>query len=288
MANWHYTMGRAGFLPTEEAFRKGRELVLDALASDDRCAEVHNSLGKIALYHDDDCHAAARHIDRSVALNPEDAEALRFQSVVYKVLGRTEEALRIARAATVRAPDMAIVWNGLGDALLAAGRNAEAVDPLKRAISLQPGYGPALERLELAHVRLGELSLAVEFRISRLRLAGQGERAELLEREAAEAGAAEAMQRDLRRELEDLLRQAEAGDPFAGYYLSRTLADQIVITYAALGEWHKAMDWVERAWRQRPVRLRRMLTEPPFDRRGLAVDPRYARLLRAAVMEDLL
>jgi hypothetical protein len=31
-----------------------------------------------------------------------------------------------------------------------------------------------------------------------------------------------------------------------------------------------------------------VLTELPFDRRGLAVDPRYARLLRAAVLEDLL
>jgi tetratricopeptide (TPR) repeat protein len=281
-------MGRSGFLPTEEAFARGRELVLDALAADDRCAEVHNSLGKIALYHDDDCHAAARHIDRSIALNPEDAEGLRFQSVVYKVLGRTDEAIRIARAATVRAPDLAIVWNGLGDALLAAGRNAEAVDALKRAISLQPGYGPALERLELAHVRLGELAQAVEFRISRLRLAGQGERAALLEREAAGIGASEAMPRDLRRELEELLQQAEEKDPFEPYYLTRTLADQIVITCAALGEWHQAMDWVERAWQRRPVRLRRMLTEPPFDRRGLAVDARYARLLRAAVMEDLL
>jgi hypothetical protein len=48
------------------------------------------------------------------------------------------------------------------------------------------------------------------------------------------------------------------------------------------------MDWVERAYHRRPVRLRRMLTEPPFDRRGLAVDPRYARLLRVAVMEDLM
>ena len=288
LASWHYTMGRSGFLPTEEAFARGRELVLDALAADDRCAEVHNSLGKIALYHDDDCHAAARHIDRSIALNPEDAEGLRFQSVVYKVLGRTDEAIRIARAATVRAPDLAIVWNGLGDALLAAGRNAEAVDALKRAISLQPGYGPALERLELAHVRLGELAQAVEFRISRLRLAGQGERAALLEREAAGIGASEAMPRDLRRELEELLQQAEEKDPFEPYYLTRTLADQIVITCAALGEWHQAMDWVERAWQRRPVRLRRMLTEPPFDRRGLAVDARYARLLRAAVMEDLL
>ena len=85
-----------------------------------------------------------------------------------------------------------------------------------------------------------------------------------------------------------MLQRAETSDPFGGYYLSRTLADQIVVAYANLGEWHRAMDWVEKAYAWRPVRLRRMLTEPPFDRRGLAVDPRYARLLRAAVLEDLL
>jgi tetratricopeptide (TPR) repeat protein len=288
MANWHYTMGRLGFVPPKAAFERGRELVLDALAADDRCAEVHNSLAKLALYYDDDCHAAARHIDRSVALDPEDGEALRFQSVVYKILGRSEDAVRIAQAATERAPEMALVWNGLGDALLANGRNAEAIDALKRAIALQPGYGPALERLELAHVRLGEHELALEFRAARLKFAGHRDRAELLEADREQFGAAVAIQHDLRRKLEELLRQAEQTDPFAEPYLTRTPADQIVATYAALGEWHKAMDWVERAYDHRPVRLRRLLTEPLFDRRGLAVDPRYARLLRMAVMEELM
>jgi tetratricopeptide (TPR) repeat protein len=288
LANWHYTMGRAGFLPPEQAFAKGRELILDALAADDQCGEVHNALGKIALYYDDDCHAAARHIDRAVALDPEDAEGLRFQSVVYKILGRADQAVRIAKAATEREPELASVWNGLGDVLLATGRNAEAMYALKHAVALQPGYGPALERLELAHLRLGEIALAVATRASRLRLAQQHERADRLTRDAEEVGPGEAIERDLRRELDDLLKRAEESDPFAEYYLTRTPADQIIMTYAALGEWHKAMDWVERAYHRRPVRLRRMLTEPPFDRRGLAVDPRYARLLRVAVMEDLL
>lgn len=288
MANWQYTMGRFGFLPAEQAFAKGRELLLDALAADDRCAEVHDSLGKIAMFYDDDCYAAARHSERSVALDPGNAEALRFQSIVYKILGRTEDAVRVARAATALAPDVASLWNGLGDALMASGRNAEAVDALKRAMALQPGYGPALERLELAHVRLGEPGLALEFRAARLRQNGHRDRAELLTREADGHGPAEAIQRDLRRELEDQLRNAEQTDPFADYYLTRTAADQIVLTYAALGEWHQAMDWVERIYDRRPVRLRRTLTDLPFDRRGLAVDPRYARLLRAGVLEDLL
>ncbi len=233
-------------------------------------------------------HSAARHNDRAVALAPEDVEALRTQSVIYKILGRVEDAIRMARQATECGPGLALVWNGLGDVLLAAGRNAEAIDALKRALSIQPGYVTALERLEIAWTRLGELELAVELRASRHKQGGHLDRAEQLARDVKDAGAAEAMQRDLRRELDILLQQAERNDPFADSHLSRTTADQIVVTYAALGEWHRAMDWVERAYDRRPIRLRRMLTDPPFDRRGLAVDPRYARLLRVAVLEDLM
>jgi len=288
LANWYYTMGRLGHLPAAESFAKGRELILDSLAADPLCSDTHNSLGKIAFYHDDDCHAAARHLDRAVALDPKDPEGLRFRSVVYKSLGRLEEAARTAQTAAELEPDLPAHWNCLGDVLLALGRNSEAIYALKHAVALQPVYGPALERLEIAQTRLGELDLAVETRASRLRVGGHGERADLLTREVAEVGPGEALQRDLRRELDDLLTRAAEKDPFEDYWLTRTPADQIVMAYAALGEWHKAMDWVERAYHRRPVRLRRMLTEPPFDRHGLAVDPRYARLLRAAVMEDLM
>ena len=185
-------------------------------------------------------------------------------------------------------PNWRSLWNGLGDALLAKGRNAEAVDALKRAIALQPGYGPALERLELAHVRLGEhewrWSSAPRPQARRASASGpicwmtRRKNAAPPRRSSTTSGASS----------RTLLRQAEQTDPFAEPYLTRTTADRIVVVYAALGEWHQAMDWVERAYDRRPVRLRRLLTEPLFDRRGLAVDPRYARLLRAAVMEELM
>ncbi len=48
------------------------------------------------------------------------------------------------------------------------------------------------------------------------------------------------------------------------------------------------MNWVQRGYEKRPGRLRRMLTDLPVDFRGLAVDPRYARLMRVAGMEDLI
>ncbi len=288
LGNWHFLMGNTAVIPREEAFARGRELLLAALAADDRFADVHCSMGKLALYYDDDYHAAARHMQRAVALEPENPEVLRFQSIVLKILGRSEEAVASAREATAVSPDVPSLWNALGDALLAAGRNAEAVEALKHAIALQPGYGPALERLELARRRLGELDEALEIRASRIRLAGQRDRAAELVADAGSRGVAEALRRDVRRELDGLLEQAGGEDPFAQHATSRTLADRIVLGHADLGAWQEAMDWVERAYEERPGRLRRMLTDLPFDRRVLAADPRYARLLRVAGMEDLL
>jgi Tfp pilus assembly protein PilF len=288
MANWHYTMARAGLMPTEEAFATGREFILDALAADDRCAEVHDSLGKISLYYDDDAHAALRHIERSVSLDPDNAEARRFQSVVYKILGRIDESISAAKAGTRLSPDLPGLWNGLGDALMSAGRNAEAVDALRRAIAIQPAHIPALERMEIARARLGELDLALESRLAILMLTKRGERAGLLSQDALAQGASEARRLDQQREVEELLAESVRSDPFANPWNTRTLADRIILAYALLGDWTRAMDWVERAFAARPMRLRRTLTELPFDRRGFAADPRYTRLLRVAVLDDLL
>jgi tetratricopeptide (TPR) repeat protein len=288
MANWHYTMARVGLMTPEEAFRIGREYILDALAADDRCAEVHDSLGKISLYYDDDAHAALRHIERSVSLDPANAEARRFQSVVYKILGRIDDSIAAARAGTKLSPDLPGLWNGLGDALMTAGRNAEAVDALRRAIAIQPAHIPALERMEITRARLGELDLAVESRLAILMRTKRAERASLLSRDAQSLGAGEARRLDQVREVEQLLAEVERADPFDKPWNTRTLADRIILAHALLGDWTSAMDWVERAYAARPMRLRRTLTELPFDRRGFAADPRYTRLLRVAVLEDLL
>ena len=287
LGNWYYVAGAHGITPRDEANARGRDLIYSALAADDQCAEVHCSMAKIALYTDDDVHAAARHVRRAVELDASEPEALRLQSIVYKILGRAEDSVNAARAATDRMPDSAPHWNALGDSLLAAGRNAEAVDALKHAIALLPGYGPALERLELARRRLGELDLALELRSSRMRLGGHRDRADLLDQEGATLGAAEAIRRDVGRELDALLQQAERGDPFADAF-RRNLGDRIISGYAELGAWREAMDWVERSYERRPGRLRRTLADLPVDFRGLAVDPRYARLMRVAGMEDLI
>ena len=133
-----------------------------------------------------------------------------------------------ARAATEVDPVVPLVWNGLGDALPAAGRNAEAVDALQQAIALHAAYVPALERMELARTRLGELDLALEGRSSRICLSGQRDRAAHLRDEIVRLGAVEALQRDVRRELDGWLQRTERIDPFVEYFTTRTTADRIM------------------------------------------------------------
>ena len=288
LGRWHVVYGMAGHGDRDASIAAGRRLLHSALVADESLAEVHATLGKLALFVDDDFRAAERAARRAVELAPKDPEGLRFLSVIEKIIGRLGDSIATATRATVVAPDLPHLWNALGDALLAAGRNAEAVEALRRAIALQGGYAPALERLEIARVRLGEMAYAVELRVSRLRIGGRGDRATTIESEAASLGHAEARRRDCQRELEEMLMMAEASDPFAEYFLGRNLGDRIVNVYAELGRWHDAMSWVERAYERRPGRLRRILTDQLFDRRGLAVDARYARLLRVAGLEELL
>ena len=279
--------GANGLIPQADAMALSRKYTYEALAADDQCAEVYASMAKLALYTDDDAHLALRHSRRAVDLDPHVAESLRILSVCAKIFGRMDEAIDAARAATVLAPDAPGFWNSLGDVLLAAGRNSEAIDVLKRATALLPNYGLAMERLERAHMAHGESELALELRVARLRIAGQRERADRLESERDPHGAATALRNDVRHELNSLLEQARRADPFAESF-KRNVGERIAAAYGELGEWSQAMDWVERAYERRPGRLRRMLADMPVDFRGLAVDPRYTRLLRVAGLEDLI
>ncbi len=182
----------------------------------------------------------------------------------------------------------AVNFNALGDALMTAGRYDEAIEPLRQALRLNPQYDMALERLEIACHRGGREEDASVARRSLLAHHGQSERLALLE---------EGIEQDR------LDRRARGGCPARARAAARTgdIGGSVhrcelepatirphLVAYAELGEWKSAMDWVERGYHRRPGRLRRVLTDFLFDRRGLAIDPRYAPLLRTAGLESLL
>ena len=288
LANWHFVMARLGFTPSDEANAKGRELMLAALEADDRVAEVHSSLAKAALYYDDDLHSAERHAARAVELAPRDPEALRTLSVILKVQSRTAEEVDAARDAVDAAPQMMNALSALADALRVAGEHAEALTVLRRALKIVPGHLPTLDRLAWACVQLGDLDSAVDYRALRLRQSGQADRADQIQQDAAQLGAAEAWRRDLLVEVERLQAQASERAPFSEGPTTNSIGDRLALAHSLLGHWPAAVTWIDRAYAHRPGRLRRMLMDLPFDLRGLSTDRRFVRLLQLAGLEDLL
>jgi hypothetical protein len=84
-----------------------------------------------------------------------------------------------------------------------------------------------------------------------------------------------------------IVADAAIDDPFRDRGSRRQLSDRLIIAAGELGAYTVAMGWVVRGYYVRPGRLIRVLTDLPFDRRGLASDPRYARRLRTAGLEFL-
>jgi hypothetical protein len=288
LADILHLLGVRGFAKPDEMWPQVRELRLRALAADDSLGDVHVSIGGMFLYWEDDFEMAGTELALGVELAPDLAEGHRLYGAWLRIAGRLADALGHMREAAHLAPKAPFMHVGLADVLMTMGRYDEAIGPLRQALRLLPRYDAALERLEMSCHRAGRHDDALDARRMLLGVRGASERIAQVTADAAEHGWIEARDRDLRRELAELLARAQQEDAFEDRSSTRQLSDKIIIVLAELGDWTQAMDWVERGYHRRPGRLRRVLNDLPYDHHGLARDPRYARLLRTAGIEDLL
>ncbi len=283
-----HTMGIRGFTDFEAATAKAQDLRYRALAIDDTLGEVHSSLGVTFLYWEDEFDLAGIELSRGVELSPHHALGRRIYGAWLKIAGRLPEALEQMQAAVELAPQAPFMQVGLADVLMALGRYDEARGPLREALRLSPSYDAALERLEMSCHRAGLHQEALDARRSMLGVRAETARLNTLMENAATQGWPAAREADLRSDLQQLLEKSQAEDPFHDVAGSRQLSDKLIITLAELGEWSRAMDWVEQGYHRRPGRLRRVLMDLPYNKNGLAVDSRYASLLRTAGLANLI
>ena len=288
LADIVHCQGFRGFAPEVEAYREAQLLRIAGMAIDDSVGELQESIGVERLYWGDDFVGAERYLARGAALSPADSVAQRHYATWLKMAGRFEDALVHVDRAVALAPDSPHALVGQADILMAMGRYVEAIAPLRHALRLSPRYEPAMERLEMSCHRSGRHEEASDARRMLLGIRRQFDRFGRLSATLAEHGWPAAREEDLRTELAKHLAVAATSDAFRDEGSSRQLSDRIIMTAGELGNWSTAMDWVERGYFVRPGRLMRVLTDLPFDRRGLASDPRYARLLRTAGLAFML
>ena len=249
-----------------EMFARARKAAARALHLDPTLAEAQVARGIIHLWWEWDWAAAEQHFRRAIAINPSDSDAHMFLAHLFSDLGQHDQALAEIRTARRLDPVSAIVNTHEGQFLYAARRYQEALAPLQRALQLAPqfwvthivlgkvlgmtkNYRGALAAFTRAHRYSQGNTEASALRIYTLSVTGQ-------------TAAARRVLRDLRR------RAARVFVPPL----------HLALAHLGLGEHVAALDELDRALRERDVRLTFLAVEPRWD--PLRDHPRFLSLLR--------
>jgi TolB-like protein len=251
-----------------DGMSKAREAATRAIALDPESAEAHTSLALIRGLHDWQWSESEALFRRAIQLNPGYATAHHWLAVdCHAILGRLEEAATGLEIARQLDPLSSIVCEGEAylrmmardyDGAVASYRELVATDPdfykgytgLGRALALQGNYLDALRMLDQGRAMAGDIPNILAAMGQVYGLGGETDRA-----------------RDMLAKLEDLARTA--------YVPSTAFA----VVHLGLGEYERALDWLEKGLALRDPPLTSLYAHPVYD--PLRRNPRFDALLRA-------
>ncbi|HVJ28478.1 MAG TPA: protein kinase, partial [Vicinamibacterales bacterium] len=115
-----------GILPAERTISPCRTASARALAIDPNLAEAHLPRAIITFFHDWDWQKAAQEFQRTITLNPNNAEALSYYALFLTFRGSGDEAMRTNQMALTLDPLAPLINMNGGWTYFAAGMSAEA------------------------------------------------------------------------------------------------------------------------------------------------------------------
>src|SRR5438034_8431625 len=247
----------------QESFPSAKTAAQKALELDDTLAEAHTSLGQILLFYDLDLGGSTKEFERAIALNPNYATAHHwYGSGPLLAVGEFDRAIAELRRAQQLDPLSLIINADLGVAFATARRYDEAIAQLRKTIEMDP-------RFYYAHWNLG---VALE-------LKGKLREALAEYKEAAELDDDPIVLGLTAHSYAKLGERGQAGSLLA--QLQQLAAHRYVPfgtfagVYMALGEKDKAIDYLERAYRDHA--LSGIKVDPMLD--PLRGDPRFEALV---------
>jgi DNA-binding winged helix-turn-helix (wHTH) protein/TolB-like protein/predicted Zn-dependent protease len=255
-------------LPPKEAFPKAKQAVLNALRIDDRLAEAHAALGHVKVQYEYDWDGAEQEYRRAIDLNPNYANAHHFYALYLAAAGRFDEGLAGIRRAQELEPSSLFIHANVGHILYQARRYDEAINQLKRVLEINPNIDLARSLLGLAYLRKGMYEQAIaEFQ--KRSLPGTGGSGDL--------GQAYALAGRRDEALEEIARlQALSTQRYVAPY-------NLALVYASLGDTEKALEWLEKAYKDRSTLLIWIRVDARLD--NLRSDPRFKAILKRMGLE---
>jgi TolB-like protein/Flp pilus assembly protein TadD len=237
-----------------------------ALAIDDRLSEAHAVLGHVALNFDWDWAAAEAHLQRAMALKPNNPHAHQFYAMGLASMGRSTEALAELELARELEPTSVIIRTNIGFTLYRARRYDEAVQELRNCVALAPDSAYARYRFGLALQEAGQHNDALEQFEAMLKLSGAEVQALVGKAHVLAVCGREKEARECLVRLHALARERYV----SAYFLAEI--------HTALGEIDDAIRWLERAYEERAVPMTSLRVNPKFD--SLRERPQFQAIAR--------
>ncbi len=253
-------------VPPREAMPKAKTAAAKAVEIDDHLAEPHVSLGYVSFTYDGDWSAAGKHFEQALALNPAYTGAHTFYAFYLSSLGRSEEALAVAKRAVDRDPASPAVSHSLAVQLYLARQFDQAIEQAHNTLEMDA-------RFAISYQVLGEVYLSKGmYREALLAL----EQFSALSRSSATSRALLAYSHARLGEDSAALRIIDELTAASKHSLVPALLFALI--YAALDDQDQAFSWLEKAYEERFYRLAYLKVEALWE--PLRSDSRFADLLR--------
>ena len=262
----YLTLGpRFNAMARAEAFQRARDATTRALALDDRLADAHAVLAEISFEGAWDWSGAEKEFNQALSLNPSHEYARERYAMFLAARGQTEAALaQIAEARRVD-PLSSLIASSAGGILRYARRYDEAIAQYNQVLERHPDFLSANVGLARTLNAAGRHDEAIA-RYRKVAARGVNEPFFLLE--IAQADAAAGRADEARKALDSLRQHSQARGTFVP-------PESYAYVYARLGDFDRAFEWLDEAFRSRSSTVLWLPVDPRVD--PLRGDPRFSR-----------
>jgi tetratricopeptide (TPR) repeat protein len=254
-----------GAASSADSFPQAKAAAKKALELDDTLAEAHTSLALVLNDYDFDFEQSLKEFERAIQLNPNYATAHQWSARPLLALGQFDRAIAESKRAVELDPLSLVINTDLGTDYFVARRYDEAISQLHKTIEMDPRFYFAHGALGRVWQLKGQLNEAIAEYRKAAELNDDPSVLALLGQAYARAGQREEAQTILARLSEEAKSRYVQAYSFA-------------LMFLALGNKERAIDEMERGYRERGVGVFWVKVNPLLD--DLRGNPRFAALVQ--------